>query len=90
MKVLKRNDSDGPKEVNILKKLRENDPFGEKHIIKMKDSFEFRGHLMLTFEMIGMDLEKFEKTKQGKHLAHEQVWHIAIQLLEALLYLKEE
>lgn len=71
LKVLKKNDTDGPKEVGILKKLRENDPFGEKHIINMKDSFNFRGHLMLTFEMIGMDLEKFEQTKKGKHLAHD-------------------
>jgi len=78
LKVLKKGDHDGPKEVAILEKLNQNDPFDSKHIISLKDSFEFRGHLMLTFEMMGMDLENFAKKMKQKRLAYDQMGHIAI------------
>ena len=59
LKVLKEGDQDGLKEAKILEELRDRDPHDTKHILRIRDRFMFRGHLMLTFDMLDIDLEKF-------------------------------
>lgn len=39
--------------------LRAADPTDLKHILRIRDKFEFRGQLMLTMDMLKTDLEKF-------------------------------
>jgi serine/threonine-protein kinase PRP4 len=38
------------KEIQMLKRLKENDPEGRKHCIQFLGHFEHRGHLCLMFE----------------------------------------
>jgi len=48
-------------ENKILEILRENDPEDKKNIIRVRESFVFRKHLILVFEMLSMNLYEFIK-----------------------------
>jgi serine/threonine-protein kinase PRP4 len=48
--------------VEILEKLRDNDPEDKKNIILIKDKFVFRKHLIMTFESLSMNLYEFTKS----------------------------
>ena len=49
-------------EAQILEQLRDNDPDDKKNIIKIKEKFMFRKHLILSFEMLSMNLYEFIKS----------------------------
>lgn len=57
----------GLKEISILKKLRDIDPEDKKHLIKLENWFEFRGHLCMVFENLNMNLREVVK-RFGKDL----------------------
>lgn len=48
-------------EVKILEELRDKDPEDKKNIIRLKESFVFRKHLVLSFEMLSINLYEFIK-----------------------------
>jgi dual specificity tyrosine-phosphorylation-regulated kinase 2/3/4 len=48
-------------EVGILETLKKSDPEDKKNIIRIKESFVFRKHLVLSFEMLSMNLYEFIK-----------------------------
>jgi len=48
-------------EAKILETLREGDPDDKKNIVRIKETFVFRKHLILTFEMLSMNLYEFIK-----------------------------
>ncbi len=48
-------------EIKILEALRKNDPDDKKNIIKLKESFTFRKHLILSFEILSINLYEFIK-----------------------------
>ena len=48
-------------EVRILKHLKEQDPLQEHNIVSIKDSFIFRKHICITFELLSMNLYEFLK-----------------------------
>ena len=47
--------------MGILETLRDSDPDDKKNIVRIIESFIFREHLILTFEMLSMDLYAFLK-----------------------------
>ena len=49
-------------EAKILEQLRDNDPEDKKNIIRIKEKFVFRKHLILSFEMLSMNLYEFIKS----------------------------
>lgn len=49
-------------EAKILEQLRDNDPEDKKNIIRIKEKFMFRKHLILSFEMLSMNLYEFIKS----------------------------
>jgi dual specificity tyrosine-phosphorylation-regulated kinase 2/3/4 len=49
-------------EVKILEKIRIEDADDSANIVKMIDSFYFRGHLCIVFEMLSMNLYEFIKS----------------------------
>lgn len=79
----------GLKEVEILKKLTEADPKNKRHIVRLFDHFEFRGHLCLVFESLCMNLREVLK-KFGKDVgiaikavrAYAQQLFLALSLLD--------
>jgi dual specificity tyrosine-phosphorylation-regulated kinase 2/3/4 len=49
-------------EARILENLKDNDPEDKKNIIRIKEKFVFRKHLILSFEMLSMNLYEFIKS----------------------------
>lgn len=55
IKIIRNNDTmyrAGQKEISLLMRLKDEDPAGKKHVIRMKRSFEHRKHLCLVFESL--------------------------------------
>lgn len=46
----------GLKEVSILRKLNESDPDDRKHIVRLERHFDYKDHLCMVFESLGMNL----------------------------------
>ena len=64
IKVIRSNDTmykAGQKEMKILKKLNDSDPQDRRHVVRMLDSFEHRGHLCLVFESLSLNLRDLIK-----------------------------
>jgi dual specificity tyrosine-phosphorylation-regulated kinase 2/3/4 len=76
-------------EIKILEALRKSDPDDKKNIIRLKESFVFRKHLILSFEILSINLYEFIKMNNFQGVSVGLVRRFAIQLLVALHYMKE-
>ena len=76
-------------EAKVLDQLRDNDPEDKKNIIRIKEKFVFRKHLILVFEMLSMNLYEFIKSNNFQGVSVGLVRRFAIQLLVSLHYMKE-
>ena len=76
-------------EAKILEQLRDNDPEDKKNIIRIKEKFVFRKHLILSFEMLSMNLYEFIKSNNFQGVSVGLVRRFAIQLLVSLHFMKE-
>jgi serine/threonine-protein kinase PRP4 len=72
----------GEKERNILRKLNDLDKKDESHIIRLFDSFSYKQHLCMVFELGEMNLRTLIKTR-GKGLSLSEVREYGKQLLLA-------
>ncbi|KAF9948639.1 U4/U6 small nuclear ribonucleoprotein prp4 [Mortierella alpina] len=93
IKILRNNETmykAGKKELDILKRLMENDPHNRKHVIRLERHFDHRGHLCLVFESLSMNLREVLK-KFGKDIGLNinAVRVYAQQLFLALSLLKK-
>lgn len=80
----------GLKEREILMMLNEADRHNKRHVIRLHDSFEYRKHLILVFELMEMDLRSAIKTFGKKlGLSIESVRSYARQLFISLSHLKK-
>lgn len=57
----KRLHKQGLIEAGLLEKLKNHDPEDKKNVVKIIESITFRKHLILTFEMLSMNLYEFIK-----------------------------
>ena len=73
-------------EANILKHLRDNDPSDKMHIVRMVDNFIFRNHMVITFELHGMNLYELCKVNKFAPLSMATIKTFTKQLLVALQY----
>ena len=71
-------------EINVLKKLNGKDPNGKHLCVKMFDSFNYFGHMCLTFEILGESVFDFLKSNGYVGYPMEQVRHISYQLSYAV------
>ena len=72
-----------------METLKDNDPEDKKNIIRIKEKFVFRKHLILSFEMLSMNLYEFIKSNNFQGVSVGLVRRFAIQLLVSLHYMKE-
>ncbi|KAJ3045928.1 Dual specificity tyrosine-phosphorylation-regulated kinase [Rhizophlyctis rosea] len=86
----KRFEKQGAVEVKVLDKLKQEDPEDSCSIIHMGDHFYFRGHLCITFELLGMNLYEWLKAGgfRGVHLG--VIRRFTVQILQCLNKLREQ
>lgn len=75
-------------EVKILKYLRDHDPDRKKPIVEVKDSFVFRKHLCISFEMLSINLYELIKRNRYEGFSQALIRRFAVQILIALAYTK--
>ncbi|KAJ1558854.1 Dual specificity tyrosine-phosphorylation-regulated kinase [Nowakowskiella sp. JEL0078] len=80
----KRFEKQGVVEVKVLDRVRKEDTENKYHSVHMLDHFYFRGHLCITFEMLGINLYDWLKAGgfRGVHLGVIRVF--TIQILKCL------
>lgn len=76
-------------EAGILQTLKEKDPEDKRNVVRIIDSFVFRKHLVISFEMLSINLYEFIKLNNFQGVSESLVRRFAIQLLITLRYLRE-
>jgi len=61
-----------------LEKLKNNDPEDKKNIVRIIETFVFRKHLILSFEMLSMNLYEFIKMNNFQGVSEGLVRRFAI------------
>ena len=69
--------------------LKENDPDDIYNIIRMKDFSIFRKHLIISFELLSINLYEFIKNNNFQGVSLGLIRRFAIQILQALKYQKD-
>jgi dual specificity tyrosine-phosphorylation-regulated kinase 2/3/4 len=77
-------------EIKILDLLRTEEMDYKTHIIRMKEAFLFRNHLCITFEMLSVNLFDMLKSGRFKGCDVKIVKNMAIQMLIALRFMKQQ
>ncbi|RKO94373.1 kinase-like domain-containing protein, partial [Blyttiomyces helicus] len=80
----KRFEKQGAIEVKVLEKLKNEDPSDSNSIVRMVDHFHFRGHLCITFELLGINMYEWLKAGgfRGVHLG--VIKRFTVQILQCL------
>jgi len=76
-------------EINVLQKLNSKDPSGKHLCVRMFDSFNYFGHMCLTFEILGESVFDFLKGNGYVGYPLDQVRHISYQLNYAVKFLHD-
>mmetsp|Transcript_10820 Transcript_10820/g.32467 ORF Transcript_10820/g.32467 Transcript_10820/m.32467 type:complete len:449 (-) Transcript_10820:2900-4246(-) len=76
-------------ELEVLKTLEANDPEGEWHCVTLKEWFDYRGHVCMVFERLGLSLYDFLRKNSYRPFAHHIVVAFGRQLLEAVAFLHD-
>lgn len=66
------------------------DKSDSNNVIHIVDSFEFRGHLCICFELLSHNLYEFMRLQDFKRLNMQLVHKFATQLIHTLCFLKQE
>ncbi|KAI9361201.1 kinase-like domain-containing protein, partial [Zopfochytrium polystomum] len=84
----KRFEKQGVVEVKVLDKVRREDGDGTHNMIHMFDSFYFRHHLCITFELLGTNLYEWIKAGNFRGVHSGVIKRFALQIIEGLVLLK--
>lgn len=76
-------------EINVLEKINKKDPDCQRLCVKMIDWFDYKGHMCLAFEMLGLSVFDFLKENNYVPYPLEDIRHIAYQLCYAVQFLHE-
>ena len=60
-----------------------------KNIVKLKESFKFRNHIVITFEILSINLYDFIKNNDFRGISLKLTKRFAIQILVALIFMEE-
>lgn len=97
LKIVRNNETmrkAGMKEIDILKDIAANDPEDKKHLIRLQRSFDHKGHLVMVFENLSMNLREVLK-KFGRDVginlkairAYSQQLFMGLSLLRKCQYI---
>ncbi|ETP40453.1 CMGC/DYRK/DYRK2 protein kinase [Phytophthora nicotianae P10297] len=75
-------------EVKLLSQLQRG--VGNSHIVRMEEYFQFRNHVCIAFEVLGLNLYDLLKTRHFNGLPMTSVRTIGKQLVQSLAFLKQE
>ena len=75
-------------EIKILNLINENDPQKNYHLVRIKDSFIFRGHVCIVTELLGVNLYELQKSKSFSSFPSTIIKRYAFEILSSLKYLK--
>ncbi|GBF94279.1 dual-specificity tyrosine-(Y)-phosphorylation regulated kinase [Raphidocelis subcapitata] len=75
-------------ELKVLQHLRSHDPEDAHNVIHIAESFTFRGHLCITFEMLSINLYEFIKQNNFAGLSLNLVRRFGSQILQTLKFLR--
>lgn len=89
LKNKKRLYKQGLVEAKLIENLNKADPEDKKNIIRKLDQFVFRKHLMITFEMLSINLYEFIKMNNFQGFSLNLIKRFAIQILIGLFFMKE-
>ncbi|XP_051170308.1 dual specificity protein kinase CLK2 isoform X3 [Leptopilina boulardi] len=76
-------------EINALEKISSKDPDGQHLCVKMLDWFNYRGHMCIAFEMLGLSVFDFLRNNNYQPYPLEQVRHIGYQLCYSVKFLHD-
>eukprot|EP00095_Tigriopus_kingsejongensis_P012728 maker-scaffold43_size480169-snap-gene-2.23 protein:Tk12728 transcript:maker-scaffold43_size480169-snap-gene-2.23-mRNA-1 annotation:"serine threonine-protein kinase doa" len=76
-------------EINVLKKLNAKEDESKFLCVRMFDSFNFFGHMCLTFEVLGESVFDFLKSNAYAPYPMEQVRNISQQLCQAVAFMHD-
>jgi dual specificity tyrosine-phosphorylation-regulated kinase 2/3/4 len=77
-------------EIRVLSHLRDRDPEGKYGIIRMLDTFTFRNHVCLTYELLSMNLYEYMKLNKFHPMPLHVVKKIGASLLISLAFMWRE
>ena len=83
----KRFEKQGLVELKVLDLLRKEDISDTYNIVHMLDHFQFRNHLCIVFELMGMNLYEWLKVGNFKGLHLGLIRRFTIQMLQSLTLL---
>lgn len=76
-------------EINVLKKIQEQDRENKNMCVMMWDSFEYHGHACIAFELLGKSTFDFQKENNYLPFPLKQIRHMAFQLFHAIKFLHD-
>ncbi|PNH03834.1 Serine/threonine-protein kinase AFC2 [Tetrabaena socialis] len=76
-------------ELEVLNTLEKNDPSGINHCVALREWFEYRGHVCMVFEKLGLSLFDYMRKNSYKPFPLDVVQEFGRQLLEAVSYMHE-
>ena len=74
-------------EIENLEKIGDNDQDDSNCIVKMRQYFDFRGHICISFELLSISLYQFLRKNQFRGISGCLIKRIAVQILIGLRYL---
>ena len=89
LKNKKRLYKQGLVEAKLIDVLNQKDPEDKKNIIKKLDQFVFRKHLVITFELLSVNLYDFIKMNNFQGFSLSLIKRFAIQILISLYFMRE-
>ena len=85
----KRFHRQGKIEVKVLEHIKKHDPEGKGSMVFLLESFIFRKHLCITFELLSMNLYELTKSNGLRGFSSSLVKRFAVQILSCLSFLKD-
>ncbi|KAJ3179487.1 dual specificity protein kinase kns1 [Gaertneriomyces sp. JEL0708] len=76
-------------EIRVLNTLKANDPENRKRCIHLVDSFDYRNHICMVFELLSQSVFDFLKENSFAPFPPVQIKSFATQILEAVAFLHE-
>jgi dual specificity protein kinase YAK1 len=78
-------------EYKILNTIKQHDPTDSSGIVRVMDSFPFRKHYILVFELLGINLYKHIRSNNGHTtFTSLQLKSVSRQIVQSLYFLKEK